>query len=160
MPWKSGTVVSVEISVAWMVPQIRPRSHVVCNVSCVMSMYQFKSLDNCPAFCDMESYLLSISDLEAIIHPILREMQDTPKYHDVIPRSLDVSVWYRLERSCRRGAENTALDRCIHPNVVNFVHRWSKFERNKGKLPGFDMMQHCAAGSKTRYMQLQFSESL
>ena len=59
-----------------------------------------------------------------------------------------------------RGAENTALDQGLHPNVINFVHRWSEFERNKGRLPGFDMMQHYAAGSKTRYMQLQFSECL
>ena len=46
MPQKSGTVESVEIKVAWTVPQIRPRYPVVCNVSCVMSMYEFKSIDN------------------------------------------------------------------------------------------------------------------
>ena len=126
----------------------------------LVSLLKQEGKTNCPAFCDRDSYLLRPSDIEGVIHPILREMQDLPKYHDVIPRSLDVSVWYRLERSCRRGAENTALDQGLHPNVINFVHRWSEFERNKGRLPGFDMMQHYAAGSKTRYMQLQFSECL
>ena len=115
---------------------------------------------NCPAFCDEEGYLLQASTLEGVIHPILREMQGTKQHRDEIPSTLDVTIWYRLARSCRRGAENTALDQGMSETVVNFVHRWSKFERNKGRQPGFNMMEHYAAGSKTRYMQLQFSECL
>lgn len=115
---------------------------------------------NGPAFCDEEGYLLQASTLEDIIHPILMEMQTIPKYKDEIPPSLDVTSWYRLARSCRRGAENTALDQGTSPEIVNFVHRWSKFEKNKGRLPGFDMMEHYAAGNKTRYLQLQFSQCL
>ena len=115
---------------------------------------------NCPAFCDEDGYLLRATDLEGVIHPILKEMQNAPEHLDVIPRSLDVKLWYRLARSCRRGAENRALDQGVNPKVIDFVHRWSMFEKNKGRLPGFDMMQHYAAGNKTRYLQLQFSECL
>ncbi len=61
---------------------------------------------DCPAFCDDEGYQLYASTLESVIHPILRKMQRDPSHKDVIPPSLDVTLWYLLARSCRRGAEN------------------------------------------------------
>ena len=126
----------------------------------LVSLLRSERRTNGPAFCDEEGYLLQASAVEEVIHPILIEMQSIPRYKDEIPSSLDVTSWYRVARSCRRGAENTALDQGISSEVVKFVHRWSKFERNKGRLPGFDMLEHYAAGNKTRYMQLQFSQCL
>ena len=116
---------------------------------------------DCPAFCDEEGYILYASVLEEVIHPILKRMQTDPLHRDVIPGSLDVTAWYLLARSCRRGAENEALDRNLDSDTINLVHRWSQYEKSKGKQPkGFDMMQHYASGENTRYRQLNFSSIL
>ena len=115
----------------------------------------------CPAFCDEEGFQLYASALEVVIHPILKKMQKDPLHKDVIPKSLDVTLWYLLARSCRRGAENEALDRNLDGETINLVHRWSQYEKSRGKQPkGFDMMQHYASGENTRYRQLNFSAIL
>ncbi len=116
---------------------------------------------NCPAFCDDEGYLLYASNLEAIIHPILRKMQRDPLHVNVIPRSLDVTLWYLLDRSCRRGAASEALNNDVDEATINLVNRWRKFEKARGKQPkGFDMMQHYVQDQRIRYRQLKFSAAL
>ena len=116
----------------------------------------------CPAFCDDEGYQLSSSHIERVFHPILEELQgrEGPLLSGLIPAGIKVRDHYRCSRSFRRGAESEALDNGVDPLVINFVHRWSRFEKSKGKQPGFDMMEHYASGSNTRYMQLSFGEGI
>ena len=115
----------------------------------------------CPAFCDNEGYQLYASVLEEVYHPILTQMQSDPNHRDVIPRGLDVTKWYMLSRSLRRGAENQALDNDIDDTTIELVHRWNKYEKARGKQPkGFNMLHHYAASAATRYRQLSFSTAL
>ena len=56
---------------------------------------------------------------------------------------------------------NEATNQDVDKSVIDFVNRWNQYERNRGKQPKvFDMMQHYADGSKTRYKALKFSSSL
>ena len=113
-----------------------------------------------PAFCDKEGFMLSPVDVESVLHPILEEMQTDEKFTQWLPRGLKVEDNYRCSRSFRRGSEITALNQGLSPTVVNFVHRWSKVERAKGKAPGFNMLEHYAKGTKMRPTQIRFSASL
>ena len=116
----------------------------------------------CPAFCDKDGYQLSASDIEQVFHPILEELQSQggPTWSGIIPRGIRVWDHYRCSRSFPHGAESKALDISVDPAVIKFVHRWSCFEKNKGKQPGFDMMEHYASSSNTWYMQLSFGEGI
>ena len=73
---------------------------------------------------------------------------------------LDVEVEFRLARSLRRGAENQALDNKVPDSTVNLVNRWGRYERNRGAEPGFNMLEHYAASTNTRYKQISFSTIL
>ena len=115
---------------------------------------------DCPAFCDEEGFQLAMSDIEAIMHPVLKNLQKDRSFKDVIPKGLDVEVEFRLARSLRRGAENQALDNKVPDSTVNLVNRWGRYERNRGAEPGFNMLEHYAASTNTRYKQISFSAIL
>ena len=116
---------------------------------------------NCPAFCDEEGYQLYASVLEEVYHPILKQMQADPNHKNVIPHGLDVTKWYLLSRSLRRGAENQAVSNGVDDTTVNLVHRWNKYEKARGKQPkGFSMMHYYLQSQATLYRQLVFSTAL
>ena len=114
----------------------------------------------CPAFCDVDSYQLSLSYLEAVMHPFLEGLQKDPLFPNVITKGVDVRVWWRLARSLRRGAEVEALEQGVSDTVIKFVHRWGRYETSRGAEPGFNMLEHYASGAKTRYMHIKFTASL
>ena len=84
--------------------------------------------NNCPAFCDMEGYMLSAAAMESVLYPIPEEIQihRDRNLADSIPRGMNVLENYRCNRHFCRGAENQALDTGVRENVINFVHRWSE----------------------------------
>ena len=126
----------------------------------VAGILQQEGLTRGPAFCDKEGYMLSATDIESVFHPFLIEMQLEDRYADLLPRGIKVEENYLCYRSFRRGAEVTALNKGLSKTVVEFVHRWSKFEQNKGKIPGFNMLEHYAEGARMRPTQILFSSSL
>ena len=121
---------------------------------------QTEGRKQCPAFCDEEGYMLASSDVEAIFHPVLIRMQQEERYAELIPRGLKVEDNYLCFRSFRRGAEVTALNQKVDQTVIEFVHRWSRYERSRGRVPGFNMVEHYAEGARMRPTQLLFSSSL
>ena len=112
---------------------------------------------NCPAFCDEEGYMLTSASLEAVMHPILEEMQGMRRFEESIPVGLDVRQWFRMERSLRRGAENDAIDNGTGNTTIELIHRWSAWERSRGAQPGFNMLEHYAYNKRIRYNQISFS---
>ena len=113
---------------------------------------------DCPAFCDSEGFLLSESVVESVFHPILEELKSSGCQH--ISKGIDVEENYHCFRSFRRGAEIQALNNGVSQVAIEFVHRWSKFEYNRGDQPsGFSMMEHYAEGEGTRPLQLEFSSN-
>ena len=104
--------------------------------------------------------MLASSDVEAILHPVLIGMQQEERYAELIPRGLKVEENYLCFRSFRRGAEVTALNQKVDQTVIEFVHRWSRYERSRGRVPGFNMVEHYAEGARMRLTQLLFSSSL
>ena len=115
---------------------------------------------SCPAFCDKNSFQLTLADLEATLHPLLEELQIDDSFPGIIPRGVNVRVWWRLARSLRRGAEAEALDQGVSDLVIKFIHRWGRYETSRGAEPGFNMLEHYASGAETRYMQIKFTASL
>ena len=113
-----------------------------------------------PAFCDHKGYMLHSDDVEGILHPILRKLQGSPGLEQSLPAGIDVELFYRCERSFRRGAENTALVRKVSNEAIAFVHRWSIYEGNRGRPPYFDMLRYYADGDSTRPLQLEFSSAV
>ena len=95
----------------------------------------------CPAFCNVEGYILTSGHIEKVMHPILTSLQGGPGLEQYLPRGIDIETFYRCERSFRRGAETTALVNKVNKTTIEFVHRWRSFETNKGKQPGFDILQ-------------------
>ena len=114
----------------------------------------------CPAFCDAQGYMLQSHDVEGVMHPILREIQKSGELEQDLPPGVDVELFYRCDRSFRRGAATTARNNNISKETVDFVHRWSNVEKNKGRPPNHSMLQHYADGARTRPLQLEFSASI
>ena len=88
----------------------------------------------CPAFCDEDGYILTSSDVEEVMHPILTMLQGEPGLEQSLPRGIDIESFYRCERSFRRGAETTALVSKVNKRTIEFVHRWRSFEKNRGNF--------------------------
>ena len=126
----------------------------------VVAQLRAEQLTNCPAFCDTNGYLLSVTDIEEIIHPILEELQGRGDLEGVLPSNMDVQEKFRCYRSFRRGAASTAKNIGIKENTITLVHRWSKFEAREGKQPGFRMMEHYLADYQVRAAQLSFSSRI
>ena len=116
---------------------------------------------NCPAFCDGEGYQLTERMVEEVIHPVLQDMQGDASLRGMIAKGVKVVEFYRCFRSFRRGAENTAMNNGVSQSTIELVHRWTKFERSRGKQPkSFSMFEHYASGEQTRPLQLSFSANL
>ena len=62
--------------------------------------------------------------------------------------------------SFRRGAEVTPNNLELSDTIIKFVHRWDKYEKKRGKQPGFNMLEHYADGINTRPLQLAFTSSV
>ena len=108
--------------------------------------------------------MLASDFMESVFHPFLLALQEeknNPALKDLIPTKINVKESYRCYRSFRRSAESHALDSgLVKQEVINLVHRWSKFEASKGKQPGFSMMEYYAEGVRLRKRQLTFSRAL
>ena len=111
----------------------------------------------CPAFCDEEGYILLSENVEEIMHPILEALRGSAGLEQMLPEGIDVEIFYRCDRSFIRDADNTALVRKVNEEAIHFVHRWRKFEANKGRTPGLRMMHHYAEGESIRPLQLKFT---
>ena len=99
--------------------------------------------------------------VEEVIHPVLQDMQGDASLRGMIAKGVKVVEFYRCFRSFRRGAENTAMNNGVSQSTIELVHRWTKFERSRGKQPkSFSMYEHYASGEQTRPLQLSFSANL
>ena len=124
----------------------------------VVKILRSKGKEDCPAFCNSEGYLLSEAFVESVFHRILKELQDSGC--SVIPKAINIEDNYHCFHSFCRGAEIQALNNGVSPMAIEFVHRWSKYESNRGEQPsGFSMMEHYAEGEGTRPLQLEFSSN-
>ena len=124
--------------------------------------YQLDKEDrkNCPAFCDLDGYQLSQSDMERVFHPILEQMQNDGTFSRDLPVGMEVKEWFRCDRSFRRGAEMESLNEDGDDTAIKFVLRWGRTEKARGSVPGFNMMEHYASGIGNRYLQIKFSAGL
>jgi hypothetical protein len=124
----------------------------------VSSILRIENKHRCPAFCDADGFSLRERDVEDVMHPFLEEIQMEGELNGgLIDSSVDVRDKFRCLRSFRRGSETTALSRGISATTIKFIHRWSQYEKKKGQVPGYDMLEHYAEGESTRPIQLRFS---
>jgi len=78
---------------------------------------------NCLALCDEEGYMLTSVSLEAVMRPILKDMQGLHKFEESTPVGLDVTQWFWMERSLRLGAENNDIDNGTSNTTIELIHR-------------------------------------
>ena len=117
--------------------------------------------ENCPAFCYEDGYQLTEKFMEdSVLHPILEDLQKSGWNSSAIPKGVAIRKFYRCFRSFRRGAEITANNAGLSEMIIKFVHRWDKYEKKRGKQPGFNMLEHYADGINTRPLQLAFTSSV
>ena len=126
----------------------------------VVSILREEKKAMCPAFCDAKGYMMQSYEVEGVIHPILKEIQHTRELEQDLPFGVDVELFYRCDRSFRRGGATTASNNGISKEIIEFVHRWSNYEKNKGRPPNHNMLQHYADGARTRPLQLAFTSSV
>ena len=110
-----------------------------------------------PDFCDREGFILNS---QQVVHPILEELQGSKGMEQMLPKGIDVATYYRCARSFRRGATNTATVNKVNETTIKCVNRWRSYEKNQGKSPGFDMLQHYTDGEGTRPLQLAFTSAV
>ena len=118
----------------------------------LVSLLKEEGKTNLPKLYDMDFYMLSAAAIKSVFHPI---MEDIQIYRDInldesIPRGMNVRENYWWNNSFQIGVENQALDNGVKETVINFTHRWSEYEVSKGKHPGFNILEHYAAGANTR----------
>ena len=123
----------------------------------LVALLKVEGRTNFPEFCDEEGYMLSESSIESVFHPILEEIKDHRDriLSESIPSGLDAKDHYQCNHYFSRVAENQALENGLENSVINFVHRWLKFEVSKGKQPGLNMLENYVLVSNTRYLQLR-----
>ena len=124
----------------------------------LLTLLKAEGKTGCPVFCDEEGKILLARSIESIFHPIMEEIQEyrDRSLEDSIPRRLEANNHYQCNRSLRRGADNQELENGFENSVINFVYRCLNFEGSKGNQPGFNMLEHYAAGDNTRYLHLRF----
>jgi len=102
----------------------------------VANIHEEEKTESCPAFCNEVGFLLTEKFLEKeFLHPILEELQSKGWDNNAIPKGIEVRKLYRCTRSCRRGADITATNMEVGETVINFVHRWDKYEQKGGRQP-------------------------
>jgi hypothetical protein len=127
----------------------------------VVDILRSEKLENSPAFCFEDGYQFTEKFVEeTVLHPILEDLQRTGWNHGAIPKGIDVKQVYRCSRSFRRGAEISAKNAQVSDAIISFIHRWGKYEKKRGKQPGFNMLEHYADGINTRPLQLVFTSSV
>ena len=127
----------------------------------VAAIHELEKSENCPAFCFEDGYQMTERFVEdAVLHPILEDLQATGWNNGAVPKGVSVRKFYRCFRSFRRGAEVTANNLELSDTIIKFVHRWDKYEKKRGKQPGFNMLEHYADGINTRPLQLAFTSSV
>ena len=110
----------------------------------LLALIKTEGNNNCPAFCDMEGYMLYAAVIERMFHPIMGDIQihRDRNLEESIPRGMNVREHCWCNRSFHRGVEKQLLDNGVEKNVMNFVHRWSEYEVIIGNHPGFNMLEN------------------
>ena len=115
---------------------------------------------NCPAFCDEDGFILMSRGIEKVMHPIIESLQVSFGLEQALPKGIEVTTFYRCDRSFRRGAANTALMCKVKREAIEFVNRWRSFKQHQGKSPSLPILWHYADGESTRPLQLDFTSSV
>ena len=94
---------------------------------------------------------------EEFLHPIFEELQSKGWDNNAILKGIEERKLYRCARSFRRGADITATNIDVGETVINFVHRWDKYEQKGGRQPGFEMIQGYADGINTHPLRFHYT---
>ena len=63
------------------------------------------------------------ADVEKIMHPILKKLQESCELDQALPPSIHVGTFYEYDRLVRRGVENAAIMKRVKKEVIALVHR-------------------------------------
>ena len=81
----------------------------------------------------------TIAELNVLFHSSLPELQE--ERPNLLDPEIDVQRDFSLKRSLRRGSQTHALNRGIHPDVIDRNNRWRKHERARNREPTLTMQE-------------------
>lgn len=109
-------------------------------------------------FPNTEGKRMSISEMDALFHELLRLVQDWNPY--TIPDNIKIEEEFGVFRSLRRGSKSESRNVGISSNVINANNRWRAFYRSKGVNPNLLMMEHYLDANILAPTLIRFSELL
>ena len=111
-----------------------------------------------PAFCHPNGNCLKMKELDEELHYQLEKVQIT--HPNLIETKLDVTEWFSVFRSLRRGSTSRAAELDTSDSVVNLHNRWRSTEYLKGTRSNSSMRQYYTSLRLTRKVRLRYTQNL
>jgi len=111
-----------------------------------------------PAFCHSDGKSFRAFEVDEEFHKQLEKIQGShPK---LIEPNLDVTEWFSIFRSLRRGSTARADELDISDTVTNLHNRWRSTEYLKGNRTTSSMRQYYTSLRLTRKVRLKYTANL
>jgi len=111
-----------------------------------------------PVFCHSNGKSMKAFELDEELHAQLEKIQETHPH--LIEQKIDVTEWFSIFRSLRRGSTARAGELDISENVTNLHNRWRSTEYLKGSRTTSNMRQYYTSLRLTRKVRLKYTADL
>jgi len=111
-----------------------------------------------PAFCHRNGRPIRVTELDEELHMQLESLQAIHPH--LIESKIDVTEWFSVFRSLRRGSTARAGELDISDNVTNLHNRWRTTEYFKGNRSTSNMRQYYTSLRLTRKVRLKYTLNL
>jgi hypothetical protein len=93
-----------------------------------------------PAFCDRAGEVALAYTYDMGFVERLMVVQGA--HPDLIPADVEISEWFGLSRSFRRGSTSVSRTQDVDDKQVELINRWRKVVSARGKKPSLPMKEH------------------
>ena len=109
-----------------------------------------------PAFCHKDGNCIKMWEIDEELHNQLEKVQLTEP--NLIEAKIDVTEWFSVFRSLRRGSTARADELDLSDSVVNLHNRWRTTEYLKGRRSNNSMRQYYTSLRLTRKVRLKYTQ--
>ena len=111
-----------------------------------------------PAFCQQDGACIQMSKIDQEFHTQLEKVQIS--HPSLVEPKLDVTEWFSIFRSLRRGSTARADELDISNTVTNLHNRWRTTEFLKGNRTNKSMREYYTSLRLTRKVRLKYTQNL
>ena len=111
-----------------------------------------------PAFCHKDGSCIKALEVDTEFHRQLEKIQVS--HPRLIEPKLDVTEWFSIYRSLRRGSTARADELDISDTVTNLHNRWRKTEFLKGSRTTSSMREYYTSLRLSRKVRLKYTQNL